>query len=43
MDEVVRLNVRKSRAEPYHLIIKEHFDVDLLKKFADPAHECACN
>jgi hypothetical protein len=24
-------------------VIKEHFDVELLKKFVDPEHLCACN
>ena len=42
-DEVLRLSVRRNRAEPYHQVIKEHFDVELLKKFVDPDHLCSCN
>ena len=42
-DEIIRLRVRKNRLEPYHEVIKEHFDVELLKKFVEPEHLCACN
>lgn len=42
-DEIVRLSVRKNRNEPYHEVIKEHFDVDQLKLFVDPDHLCYCN
>ena len=32
-----------NRPEPYHMIIKEHFNDTQLAKFVDPHHTCLCN